>query len=194
MIGYLKGICRAKSETELLVDVSGVGYEVSVTNSHLETVSEGGICALWIYTHVREDQIQLFGFNSELERRIFKTLLKVNGVGPKMAMNIMSGASVENLINLIESENVSGLTKIPKVGKKIAEQIILALRGKLTLAPEGEGKKTKLNIAGNRKDIYSALINLGYKGNEVDEVIGFIPSEIEISEGVRKGLKLLSGV
>lgn len=190
MIGYLKGKCKSFHEQELTLDVNGVGYELTCSQFTLENLKEGQNLELSVYTHVREDIIQLFGFTNELEKKIFKSLLKVNGVGPKMAINILSGSKVKDLIDLIETENVGALTKLPKVGKKTAEQIILALRGKLIATD----KPNKTTLLGARKDIYSALINLGYKSNEVDEVITFIPADTELGEGVKKGLKLLSGV
>jgi Holliday junction DNA helicase RuvA len=125
--------------------------------------------------------------------------LKVNGVGPKMAIKILSGARLENLVEMIESANVGALSKLPKVGKKTAEQLILALKGKLVLtdevAPGSQTKKKTLepSFRGVRAEIMSALVNLGFRLQDAEKVVSGLPEEIELQDGVRRGLQALSG-
>ncbi len=193
MIGYLKGnVLEVGLETAIL-EVNGVGYEVSCSGpvlqdlaTHRERPQE-----LWIYTHLREDALHLFGFASAEEKEFFLTLLKINGVGPKMALSILSGASIEKIMMMIDSEDVKGLTQLPKVGKKTAEQMILSLKGKLVLSARGEGKKVAPSSQ-NMQLITSALVNLGYKINDVERVMTEFPRDMEVQEGVRRGLQVLA--
>ena len=172
----------------MLVDVHGVGYQVSVPLNILANMpEEGSEVFLQIYTHVREDSLQLFGFSSELEKRIFVTLLGITGVGPKMALNIMSGISYNDFLGAIESEDVAMLCRIPGLGKKTAQRLILELREKL---PSSSGTKDRVF-----EDTLSALVNLGYKKPVVQQYLektykkGF--SDIETL--LKETLKLLTG-
>ena len=153
---------------------------------------------VYTYTHVREDILQLFGFATKVEKQLFTTLLKVNGIGPKMAINILSGASVDQLFAMIEAEDVKALSKLPKVGKKTAEQMILTLKGKLVVH-EPETKKTAAlgfgkNMSLSHREIASALVNLGFRSADVDTVISQLPQDIDLQEGIRQGLSALGSV
>lgn len=190
MIGRLQGTLVECHLDSVLLDVQGVGYEVF---PHARALGElqsqvGDQTLLWIYTHVREDALQLFGFLSNDEKTLFLQLLKVNGVGPKLALNILSGASDEEITLWIEGGDAKALSKIPKVGKKIAEQIILTLQGKLVRveAPQKQLKSKRL------KEIHFALTNLGFKPSVVDEFLTTLPEEVEVEEGIRLGLSQLS--
>lgn len=209
MIAMLRGQILEVNGEHAILDVNGVGYELicSLNSlSELQTINfesgagavskPGSIKAVTVftYTHVREDILQLFGFSSKTEKEMFLALLKVNGIGPKMAIHILSGASVDQILGMIESEDVKSLSKLPKVGKKTAEQMILALKGKLVVAdvdPKKSGGKAVLTMA--LKEISSALVNLGFKPQDVEKVIATMPKEINLQDGVRQGLAALTG-
>jgi Holliday junction DNA helicase RuvA len=134
---------------------------------------------------------------------MFNSLLKVNGVGPKMAIKILSAARMKDLAQMIESGDVKALSSLPKVGKKTAEQLILSLKGKLVIGTDGSGESAKPTdksktaplprFSGTRADILSALVNLGFRLQDAEKVVGDLPEEIELQQGVRQGLQALSG-
>lgn len=191
MIGYLRGKIIEVGETAL-IDVQGVGYEIQAS-AHTLSDMEGLLgkdLIVWIHTHVREDALQLFGFHDKTEKNLFLSLLKVNGVGPKMALSILSGGRPSQIQEMIENGNAKGLSALPKVGKKTAEQIILTLKGKLVSADDGGGRSRKSEA---HTQITSALLNLGYKSQAVDQFVSGLPLDISLEEGVRKGFQTLSG-
>lgn len=193
MIGYLKGILVEVGEDSALIDVQGVGYEILAsanTLSDLQNLLTKEII-VWIHTHVREDAFQLFGFHSKEEKNLFLSLLKVNGVGPKMALSILSGGRVDQIHEMIESSNAKALSSLPKVGKKTAEQIILTLKGKLVLLEPKTGAKKK--VVATHPEITSALLNLGFKPQAVEQFVATLPKDAGVEDGVRKGLAALSG-
>jgi len=189
LIANLSGKVLSIGEDTLIVDVSGVGYEVNATPSVLTSSKPGDAIQLPIQTAVKEDSITLYGFANLAEKSVFNLLLKVDRVGPKMAIKIMSGAKHTEIVEAIESGDVNQLSKLPKVGKKMAEQIIFKLKGKLPDLDFSGGSQTP----SERKQIASALVNLGYKSQDVDKVIDGLPEEITIEDGVRKGLAALTG-
>lgn len=193
MIGYLRGNVLEVGIETLILEVNGVGYEILCPSPLLQDMAthRDRTQELWIYTHLREDALHLFGFSSTEEKEFFLTLLKINGVGPKMALSILSGASIEKIVSMIEAEDVKALTQLPKVGKKTAEQMILALKGKLVLSSRSEGKVTP-SASQNLLLITSALVNLGYKIGDVEKVLGEFPRDMEVQEGVRRGLQILA--
>lgn len=191
MISQLRGqLIEVGTETATL-DVNGVGYELQCSTTTLGDLQAlfGKECKILTYTHAREDALQLFGFLSIFEKTLFTSLLKVNGVGPKMALSILSGGRAEKIQEMIENGDAKGLSTLPKVGKKTSEQIVLSLQGKLVKI---EGSKMKFQSSA-QKDISSALINLGFKMQIVEEFISKLPPEISIEDGVRKGLQTLTG-
>ena len=164
MIGSLRGVVLARRPDNVIIDVNGVGYQVNLPLNVLADLPEEGKEAfLHIYTHVREDALQLFGFTSEDEKKIFMVLLGISGIGPKMALNILSGLSHEEFRNAIDSEDVAMLCRIPGLGKKTAQRLILELREKL---PSSTGIKDRLF-----EDTLSALMNLGYKRSTAQEFL-----------------------
>lgn len=207
MIGFLRGklmdgAAAGLSDDAVVIDVGGVGYEVTCSSNTLGDFASGGEVQVWVQTQMREDSLTLFGFSTQLEKRMFNSLLKVNGVGPKMAIKILSAASMDQLSAMIEAGDVKALSALPKVGKKTAEQLILALKGKLVLAPEKEVAKSKKTAGqdrliakfnGARAEVLSALVNLGFRLPEAEKVVEDLPESIEIEEGVRRGLQALSG-
>ncbi len=166
MIGHLKGQLLNKKPNLVVVDVHGVGYEVQIPlTSFYELPAEGSEVALRIYTHVREDQISLFGFHTQREKDLFLKLISISGIGPKLGVSILSGAKVEELAQAIAEGNLPRLTAIPGIGRKTAERLVLELKSQMTpfLLPEQAqavreaGKSDAL-----QEDVLSALVNLGY--------------------------------
>ena len=164
MFSHLKGILYRKSPTEIVVDVNGVGYAVSIPLSTYEKLGEAGSAVtILTHTHVREDILQLYGFATEAEREIFRLLISVSGIGPKIAQGILSGIQPNELQNLIGQANVSALTAIPGVGRKTAERLIVELRDKIgrldSVSPAAGSTETGQGI---RAEALMALISLGY--------------------------------
>lgn len=196
MIGFLEGIVFDVTADSFVLNVNGVGYDISASAQALADVQVllGQNMKVWIYTHVREDAFQLFGFLQKPEKEFFIQLLKVNGVGPKSALSVMSGAPVAQIQDWIESSDAKALSALPKVGKKTAEQIILTLQGKLVRVDTPSGNKAKSNkLSETHRQISSALVNLGFKNQNVDQFVATLPLVVTIEEGVREGLKKLSG-
>lgn len=193
MIAYLRGRIQEASIEGVVLDVEGVGYELFCPLglvADLQT-QRGKTSEFYISTQVREDAINLYGFATRKQKQLFVTLLKVNGVGPKMALNILSGTSESELIRLIESEDVKGLSKLPKVGKKTAEQIILTLKGKLVSA---ESEELLPAPSGTPAEIMSALVNLGFRPADVDKVVSQLDKSSSFEDGVRVGLAKLTSL
>jgi Holliday junction DNA helicase RuvA len=163
MIAHLRGKLLVKHPNQAIVDVNGVGYEVTIT---VPTFSElpgiGSDIALNIHTHVREDQIALYGFLRNAEKQLFEKLITVSGIGPKLAITILSGMPVEEMVGSIRGGDVARLTRIPGIGRKTAERMVLELRDKLP--PQVPGPEISLPaITPVEEDVLSALINLGYQ-------------------------------
>jgi holliday junction DNA helicase RuvA len=166
VIGRLRGKLLEKTPGQLLVDVHGVGYQVFVAVPTWSSVPDPGAeVILDIHTHVREDAIQLYGFAARLERTVFERLTHVSGIGPRLALTILSGSSVEDLIASIQKGDLARLTSIPGVGKKTAERIVLELKDKLRQFAVDEGPR------GSEGDVVSALENLGYNRGQIDGAI-----------------------
>ncbi len=162
MIASLKGIVQSKKPEGIIVDVSGVGYHVCIPLCNLIDIPEPGEKVfLHTYTHVREDALQLFGFLSEEDRRLFTTLLGVSGIGPKLGLAVLSGMPVRRFIEAVNNEDVPLLSTIPGLGKKTAARVILELKGKLPSTDIGGAYPLRENSAA--EDAISALVNLGYK-------------------------------
>ena len=166
MIGYLRGQLLIKKPNLVLMDVQGVGYEVNIPlTSFYELPDEGSEVVLRIHTHVREDALTLFGFNSQREKDLFLKLISISGIGPKLGIAILSGARVEELAQAIADGNLSRLTAIPGVGRKTAERLVLELKNQVTpfLLPEqmSAGRTVAMPNA-LQEDVLSALVNLGY--------------------------------
>lgn len=189
MIGFVRGQLINMEGDHVLVETGGVGYELLCSVNALTDLapSLGKEVSLWVHTHVREDALQLYGFPTRSERDLFLSLLKVNGVGPKMALSILSGGRPDQIAEMIEGGNAKGLSSLPKVGKKTAEQIILTLQGKLVRVEPVKNLRSD-----SQKQIQTALLSLGFKAPRVDEFLTELPKEIDVEEGVRRGLAALS--
>ena len=190
MIAFLQGDILSINliNHSLILNVNGVGYELICSQNSLDKMVVGDSFNFHVYTHVKEDALQLYGFYSFLEKQTFLSLLRVNGVGPKMALGILSASPVERLTDMINSGDVKGLVQLPKIGKKTAEQIILSLKGKLNLLNGGIDKKPSKA----RDEIVSALVNLGFKLSEVETVVDQLDDNCGLQDGIREGLAVLS--
>jgi Holliday junction DNA helicase RuvA len=165
MIATLHGVLTEKNPSRLVVDISGVGYEVSVPLSTFYALGElGAEVDLRIHTHVREDALSLFGFATQLEIDLFGRLIAISGVGPRLALAVLSGLEPPDLLRAIQDSDIVRLQGIPGVGKKTAERISLELKDKLpsNVLTEGETKDFKNGTEQVRRDVMSALLNLGY--------------------------------
>jgi Holliday junction DNA helicase RuvA len=162
MIAHLRGTLLAKHPNQAVVETGGVGYDVTISiPTFSDLPSPGSEVALHIHTHVREDQIALYGFLKPAEKQLFEKLITVSGIGPKLAITILSGMPADEMVGAIRSNDVARLTRIPGIGKKTAERMILELRDKLPPVQVGEAAATPLMTA-IEEDVLSALVNLGY--------------------------------
>ncbi len=173
MIGQLQGRLLDKSPTRVLLDVSGVGYEVMIPLSTFEQLgSVGENATLLTHLHVREDALQLFGFATPNEKHLFQILLTVNGVGPKLAQGILSGCSVETFCKHVAQNATAALTKIPGIGKKTAERLVMELRDRIThLDLSQEKKSAPSGPAALAEEALLALVTLGYPRNDAEKAI-----------------------
>lgn len=185
MIGSLRGKLLRKRPAELLIEVGGVGYTVAVPLS-LSVAGEGQEVFLYTYTHVREDSLQLYGFLKEEDKQVFTKVLSVSGIGPRLALAIVSGISVDKFRLAVEREDVSLLSRIPGIGKKTANRLILELKGKL---PDSEAP-----VDVRYDDAYSALVNLGYRKSNVTSTLDTLSRKgiTDIETILRESLKILS--
>jgi holliday junction DNA helicase RuvA len=174
MIAFLRGRVLEKHPNRLIVDVAGVGYDVLVPLSTFYMVGDDGSeISLRVHTHVREDQIALFGFVTALELSMFERLIAVNGIGPKLALSVLSGIEPRELVTAIQRADVARLTRIPGVGKKTAERIVVELRDRMPKAVESETTEVTSAATSDvlRDDLLSALANLGYHQQAIDKVL-----------------------
>jgi Holliday junction DNA helicase RuvA len=182
MIALLRGRVLEKQANRVIVDVAGVGYDVAVPLSTFYSLGEPGAeVTLRIHTHVREDQLALYGFLTPLELVMFDRLIAVSGIGPKLALSVLSGMEPRDLVTAIQRGDIARLTGIPGVGKKTAERIIIELRDRLPKALEATVGAAPPPSAGDvlRDDVASALVNLGYHRQAVDKVLDRLLGEGE---------------
>lgn len=197
MIAHLSGKLKHKSIENLIVSVGGVGYEVHVPLSTFYSIpEEGQDVELLIYTHVKEDVLKLFGFLTPPEKDIFKKLIGVSGVGPKLALNILSGIESKDLATAIKNSDIARMNSIPGVGKKTAERLILELKDKIKFEGISSDDETTISApsGGAFDDALSALINLGYKKGDVEKTLDKVgqnedsqswPVEVLLKEALR---------
>ena len=191
MIASLKGIVQNKKPEGIIVDVNGIGYHVNIPLCNLGDIPEPGESVfLHTYTHVREDALQLFGFLSEEERKVFTTLIGISGIGPKLGLTILSGMPVQRFIETVHNEDVSLLTTIPGLGKKTASRLVLELKGKLPDFAE----TSALNKGSAAHDAISALVNLGYRKALADKAVeaAVKNNAIIIEDVIKEALKYLN--
>jgi Holliday junction DNA helicase RuvA len=176
MIAHLRGKLIARHPNQAIVETAGVGYEVVIS---VPTFSElpglGGEVALHIHTHVREDQLALYGFLRPEEKQLFEKLLTVSGIGPKLAITILSGMPAEDMTNAIRGNDVARLTRIPGIGKKTAERMVLELRDKLPAADQ-DARPAVSSFSSVQEDVLSALVNLGYQRAAAEKALASAPT------------------
>ena len=201
MIARISGILIQKSVTQCVVDVNGTGYRVVIpltTFYELPDINQPVV--LQIHTHVREDAISLFGFHREEDREVFQMMISVSGIGPKLAVNILSGIAAQELIRAVTEEDLKRLTGIPGIGKKTAERMILELKDKAAklggeIVKGGNvGLKTGEKI---KDDALSALVNLGYRASTAKDIVEGIvkgaPATLSLDQLLKQALRLLAG-
>ncbi len=196
MIARLRGVLAEKDAGWLIVDVGGVGYQVLVPLSTFYEIGEAGAeVKLRIYTHVKEDALSLYGFLSKLEKEVFERLIQISGIGPKLAITILSGVPADELTEAVESGDRMRLNAIPGIGKKTAERMILELRGRLPTGMAGGQVTATATVGSMKSDVVSALVNLGYPRNVAERAVASIQKETAAGfEPLLKGaLKRLSG-
>jgi Holliday junction DNA helicase RuvA len=201
MIARLSGILIRKSTTQCVVDVHGAGYRVMVPLSTFYELPEAGSdVVLQIHTHVREDAINLFGFHTEEEREVFELMISVSGIGPKLAVNVLSGISAADWLRAIAAEDIKRLTGIPGVGRKTAERMVLELKDKAVKLGSDEktaGQTAERTDEQMKDDALSALVNLGYRGSAAKEAVDRIVREatesLTLDRILKKALRTLAG-
>ncbi len=192
MIGRLSGILLEKTPPQIVVDVAGVGYEVDVPMSSFYNLPAlGEKVSLVTHFVVREDAQQLFGFLTQKERSAFRELIRISGVGPKLALSVLSGLSVDDLASCIALQDAGRLTRVPGIGKKTAERLLLELKGKLAdaLPQAGTAGQVSASVA---NDALNALLALGYSDKEALPALKQLPEGLSLEDSIRQALKLLA--
>lgn len=189
MIARLEGIIIYKNDKSLIIDVSGVGYKLHVTNDAIENAILGEHTSFWVYTAVRENAIDLYGFKDTNEMSFFELLLDVSGIGPKSALSILGIASIDTLKKAIATGDMSYLNKVSGIGKKTAEKIIVELRDKLSDYKNTDGA----SVLKDESDILEALKSLGYSQNQARDALKEVPANIiGTNARIKEALKILS--
>lgn len=198
MIAYLKGKLIYKSPIHVIIDVSGVGYQVFIPlSTYYALPALHGDISLNIYTHMTEDALKLFGFLTHEEQKTFETLISINKVGPKLALTILSGISAQDLIAAVTNNDLARLSTIHGVGRKTAERLVLEMKDKLPALMEGATfTPDPTSTQGVLDDALSALVNLGYKKAEAEKALKTVRSQSEgdlpIEHLIKESLKILS--
>ena len=182
MYSYIKGIVKDQESNYIVLDNNGIGYHIFVANPFQYKLDEEA--KIYIYSYIREDEYSLYGFSSKKKKNLFLKLLNVKGVGPKLIMPMLATGSVNGIIDAIDRENILYLKKFPKVGDKVARQIILDLKGKLTASSD------TTNISGF-DELVSVLEGLGYKTVDIKKILPNMDANLKIEEQVKEALKLL---
>lgn len=180
MFNYIKGKIVEQSSNYIVVETGNIGYTIFVANPYSYELAKEEI--IYLYNHIREDEFSLYGFKNKEEKDLFLRLMNVKGLGPKMILPMLATGSVEGIIDAIDRGNVLYLTKFPKIGEKIARQIILDLKGKLASSSEDDNSLDELR---------SVLVNLGYKNPDIKRVMPQIDKSLKVEDQVKEALKLL---
>ena len=181
---YLNGVVVTAESDSIIIDVNDIGYKVFVSNPFSFEI--GQTYKVYVYNHIREDENSLYGFQKEEELELFLKLIDVKGLGPKMANVFFATGSVSGIVDAINRENHLYLTKFPRIGEKIAKQIILDLKGKINIEVDSNSQEDT-----NREDLVAVLESLGYKTSEIKKIIKDVDSSLTIEEQIKEALKLL---
>ena len=177
---YIKGIVGEINASNVIIETNGLGYLVNVSNPY--SFEEGSNVKVYLYNHIREDENSLYGFKSKEELELFLKLINVKGLGPKMALPMFASSSVEGIMDAIERENILYLKKFPKVGDKVARQIILDLKGKLAPVATNNNESSEL---------VEVLMSLGYKQVDIKKVLPHVDNNKKIEDQIKEALKLM---
>jgi Holliday junction DNA helicase RuvA len=192
MIAHLRGKLLAKHPNQAVVETAGVGYDVTISvPTFSDLPGTGGDVALHIHTHVREDTIALYGFLRSPEKTLFEKLITVSGIGPKLAITILSGMAADEMVNAIRGNDIARLTRIPGIGKKTAERMVLELRDKLPVEKHGEMAATPA-LTPVEEDVLSALVNLGYQRAAAEKAMSTVSRNGQFDNMFRQALTALS--
>jgi len=199
VIAYLKGNVRDSEGDVTVIDVAGVGYQVIVSAATVAWLPAGGEVELFVHTHfVKDEPLRLYGFKDTAERRLFQTLISVQGVGPRVALALLAGLDVAELVRAIATADVNRLTQIKGVGRKTAERLALELREKILMLPSATGRPaTPASASGGRVpggplgDVYGALAQLGYKPGEIEPLVDTMDAARPVADLVREALGAL---
>ena len=192
MIGFIKGNIISAKPTQLLIDVNGVGYLCNISINTFEKISNQKYVSLFIHTHVKEDSITLFGFYTESEKTMFELLISVSGVGPKIALSILSGIQIDDLKNAILWADSSRISAVPGIGRKTAERLILELKNKVNQVNEEDGNKLPFSM---KNEAVMALSTLGYNNKLAEKVVRdilFAEPNVLLEELIKKALSFLN--
>ena len=191
MIGRISGRLLSKQPPQVTVDVNGIGYEIDVPMSTLyQLPATGADVILYTQLIVREDAHLLYGFATEIERALFRQLIRISGVGARTALSVLSGMSVADVHEAVRTQDIARMTKVPGIGKKTAERLLLELRDRLTL--KGGDSAAPAGGAPGAGDVVNALAALGYNDREVTWAVSQLSAGASVTEGIRQALKLLS--
>jgi len=180
MLHYIKGIVDSINPGNIIVETNGLGYMIYVSNPY--SFEEGKNIKVYLYNHIREDENSLYGFKTKDELDLFLKLINVKGLGPKMALPMFASSSVEGIMDAIERENILYLKKFPKIGDKVARQIILDLKGKLAKSDD---------VKNDNNELVEVLSSLGYKMPDIKKVLSKVDSSKSIEEQIKDALKLM---
>ena len=183
MYGYIKGTIKEIESSYVVIDNHDIGYIIYVPNPYSYKIDEN--YTIYTYSHIREDEYSLYGFTDKEALDLFLKLISVKGLGPKMALPMLATGSINGIIDAIDRENILYLKKFPKIGDKVARQIILDLKGKLS------GGQMSLLAANNNDELTSALVALGYKNAEIKKIINQVDSNLSLEDQIKESLKLL---
>lgn len=184
MYGYIKGKVTLIDSSYVIVENNDIGYIIYVPNPYAYKIDES--YTIYTYTHIREEEISLYGFTSREDKELFLKLINVKGLGPKMALPIIATGSLAMIAAAIENENINYLKKFPKIGDKVAKQMILDLKGKLNTINTGLFKKEDFS-----SELVEVLLGLGYKQGDINKVISKVNSNLSLEEQIKEALKLM---
>lgn len=185
MYGYIKGTIKEINSNYIIIDNNDIGYMIYVPNPYAYTLEQ--IYTIYTYTHIREEEYSLYGFKKPEEKELFLKLISVKGLGPKMALPIIAMGSVEEIADAIENNNLSYLKKFPKIGDKVAHQMVLDLKGKLNVINTG----LFANVQKSNNELMEVLLGLGYKQADVKKVITKVDINNTLEEQIKEALRLL---
>lgn len=194
MIAWLSGTLLAKHPPQILLNVNGVGYELEAPlSTFYDLPKEQEQVSLYVHMVVRDDALLLFAFVSQQQRDLFRSLIKVNGVGPKVALAILSTLSVTELMQCMVNEDLTQLCRVPGIGKKTAMRLVVEMKDRLEKDFSDVAMEPGMSAKDDRQDAIAALVSLGYKQTEANRVVGQLPGDLSSEEIIRQGLRKLSG-